>query len=77
MLYGLCAPHGKELKTASIIIPALLRALGVGDLLMRENIVDLNLGTIEIAPMSLMRTELGLPKPAARQSRIAKVRYSG
>ena len=48
----------------SVIIPAILRALGVGDPFMREDTVDPNLSTgVEIARMTLTRVELGLPNP--------------
>ena len=47
----------------SVIIPAVLRALGVGDPFMREDTVDPNFSTIEMAPTtSTKRIELGLPK---------------
>jgi len=47
----------------SVIIPAVLRALGVGDPFMREDTVDPNFTTgVEIARMtSTTRVELGLP----------------
>ena len=45
----------------SVIIPATLRALGVGDPFMREDTVDPNYSTIEIARMSSTRVGLGLP----------------
>jgi len=45
----------------SVIIPAVLRALGVGDPFMREDTVDLNFSTIEMARMTSTRIELGLP----------------
>jgi hypothetical protein len=45
----------------SVIIPALLRALGVGDPFMREDTVDPNFSTIEIARATSARIELGLP----------------
>ena len=46
----------------SVIIPAVLRALGVGDPFMREDTVDPNLSTgVEIARMTSTRVELGLP----------------
>ena len=47
----------------SVIIPAVLRVLGVGDPFMREDTVDPNFTTgVEIARMSSMtRIELGLP----------------
>ena len=46
----------------SVIIPAILRALDVGDPFMQEDTVDPGLGTtVEIARMTLTRVELGLP----------------
>lgn len=47
----------------SVIIPAVLRVLGVGDPFMREDTVDPNFSTgVEIARMtSTTRIELGLP----------------
>ena len=45
----------------SVIIPAVLRALGVGDPFMREDTVDPNFSTIEMARMTSTRIELGLP----------------
>ena len=46
----------------SVIIPAILRALGVGDPFMQEDTVDPNLSTgVDIAHMSSTRVELGLP----------------
>jgi len=45
-----------------VIIPAVLRALGVGDPFMREDTVDPQCSTgIEIARMTLATVELGLP----------------
>ena len=46
----------------SVIIPAIFRVLGVGDPFMREDTVDPNFSTIEMAPVSLTRIELGLSK---------------
>lgn len=46
----------------SVIIPAILRALDVGDPFMQEDTVDPGFTTtVEIAPMTLTRVELGLP----------------
>jgi len=47
----------------SVIIPAILRALGVGDPFMREDTVDMNLSStsIGIARVNTTRIELGLP----------------
>ena len=46
----------------SVIIPATLRALGVGDPFMREDTVDPNLSTgVEIARITSTGIELGLP----------------
>jgi len=46
----------------SVIIPAVLRALGVGDPFMQEDTVDPNLSTgVEIAHMTSTRVELGVP----------------
>jgi len=47
----------------SVIIPAILRALGVGDPFMREDTVDPNFSTVEIIRMTSTRIELGLPVP--------------
>ena len=47
----------------SVIIPATLRALGVGDPFMQEDTVDPNFSTVEIVRMTSTRIELGLPKP--------------
>ena len=48
----------------SVIIPAVLRALGVGDPFMQEDTVDPNFSTdINIAPTSTTRIELGFPIP--------------
>ena len=48
----------------SVIIPAILRALGVGDPFMQEDTVDLNFSTsVDIAHTTLTRAELGLPMP--------------
>jgi len=46
----------------SVIIPAILRALGVGDPFMREDTVDPNFSTVEIVRMTSTKIELGLPK---------------
>jgi len=47
----------------SVIIPAILRALDVGDPFMREDTVDPNFSSVEIVRMtSSTRIELGLPK---------------
>ncbi|SRR5258705_5628043 len=47
----------------SVIIPAILRALGVGDPFMQEDTVDPNFSTIEMAPTTSTKIiELGLPK---------------
>jgi len=45
----------------SVIIPAILRALGVGDPFMQEDTVDPNYSTIEMARTTSTRIELGLP----------------
>ena len=46
----------------SVIIPAVLRALGAGDPFMREDTVDMDLSTtIDIARVNTTRIELGLP----------------
>ena len=46
----------------SVIIPAILRALDVGDPFMQEDTVGPGFtSTVEIAPMTLTRVELGLP----------------
>ena len=50
----------------SVIIPAILRALGVGDPFMREDTVDPNISTgVDVTQMgvSATRIELGLPIP--------------
>ena len=50
----------------SVIIPALLRALGVGDPFMREDTVDMNISTgVDVTQMRVSgtRIELGLPVP--------------
>ena len=44
-----------------VIIPAVLRALGVGDPFMREDTVDPNYSTVEIVRMASTKIELGLP----------------
>lgn len=45
----------------SVIIPAILRVLGVGDPFMREDTVDPNISTgVEIARVTTTRLELGL-----------------
>ena len=46
----------------SVIIPAILRALDVGDPFMQEDTVDPNFSTIEMARMTSTTIELGLPK---------------
>ena len=49
----------------SVVIPAILRALGVGDPFMREDTVDPNVSTIQMARMTSTRIELvefGVPK---------------
>lgn len=46
----------------SVIIPAVLRALDVGDPFMREDTVDPNFSSVEIVRMNSTRVELGLPK---------------
>ena len=46
----------------SVIIPAILRALGVGDPFMREDTVVPNFSSIEMAHAATTRIELGLPK---------------
>jgi hypothetical protein len=43
----------------SVIIPAILRALGVGDPFMQEDTVDPNFSTVEIARVTSTRIELG------------------
>jgi hypothetical protein len=49
-------------SSMSVIIPAILRALDVGDPFMQEDTVDPGFGTtVEIARMTLTRVELGLP----------------
>jgi len=45
----------------SVIIPAMLRALGVGDPFMQEDSVDPNFSTIEMARTASTRVEFGLP----------------
>ena len=47
----------------SVIIPAILRALDVGDPFMREDTVDMNLSSssVDIARIHTTRIELGLP----------------
>ena len=45
----------------SVIIPAVLRALGVGDPFMQEDTVDPNFSTIEMARATSTGIELGLP----------------
>jgi len=48
--------------STSVIIPAILRALNVGDLFMQEDTVDPNFNTsIEIPRMTSTTIELGLP----------------
>lgn len=48
----------------SVIIPAILRALDVGDPFMQEDTVDPGFTTtVDIVPMTLTRVELGLPLP--------------
>lgn len=47
----------------SVIIPAILRALDVGDPFMQEDTVDPNFSTIEMARTTSTTIELGLPKP--------------
>ena len=48
--------------SASVIIPAVLRALGAGDPFMREDTVDMDLSTtVYIAQMDTTRIEPGLP----------------
>ena len=46
----------------SVIIPAVLRAVGVGDPFMQEDTADPNFSTIEMAHTASTRIELGLPK---------------
>lgn len=48
----------------SVVIPAIFRALGVGDLFMREDTVDMDFSTMKMArtTTSSTRIELGLPK---------------
>ena len=46
----------------SVIIPAILRALGVGDPFMQEDTVDPSFSTIEMARATSTTIELGLPK---------------
>ena len=46
----------------SVIIPAILRALGVGDPFMQEDTVDPNFSTIKMARTTSTTIELGLPK---------------
>ena len=46
----------------SVIIPAVLRALDVGDPFMQEDTVDPNFSSVEIVRMTSTRIELGLPK---------------
>ena len=46
----------------SVIIPAILRALDVGDPFMQEDTVDPNFSTIEMARMTSTTIGLGLPK---------------
>ena len=47
----------------SVIIPAILRALGAGDPFMREDTVDMNLSntSVDIARINTTRIELGFP----------------
>ena len=48
----------------SVIIPAVLRALEVGDPFMQEDTVDLNLSTgVDVTRTDTTRIELGLPIP--------------
>ena len=50
----------------SVIIPAILRALGVGDPFMQEDTVDPKFSTgVEIAPVTLTTIELALPTSSA------------
>jgi len=46
----------------SVIIPAILRALDVGDPFMQEDTVDMNFSSIEMARTASTTIELGLPK---------------
>jgi len=46
----------------SVIVPAVLRALDVGDPFMQEDTVDPNFSSVEIVRMTSTRVELGLPK---------------
>ena len=46
----------------SVIMPAILRALGVGDPFMQEDSVDPNFSTIEMARTTSTTLGLGLPK---------------
>ena len=55
----------------SVIIPAVLRALGIGDPSMRQDTVDPNFSTLEIPCITSTGIELGLPK-----SRGAAITYS-
>ena len=53
----------------TVIIPAILRALSVGDPFMREDTVDPRFSTgFEIAPMTLTGIELSLPTSRATDS---------
>jgi len=47
----------------SVVVPAIFRALGVGDPFMQEDTFDLDFSTMKMARMtSTTRIELGLPK---------------
>ena len=50
----------------SVIIPAALRALNVGDPFMREDTTDMDLSTLEIARTTSTRIELNLPRTQGR-----------
>ncbi|KAF9647432.1 hypothetical protein BDM02DRAFT_3248193, partial [Thelephora ganbajun] len=52
---------GITVCSATVIIPAILRALGIGDPFMREDTVDPRFTDVEIARMTSTRIELGFP----------------
>lgn len=54
----------------SVIIPAILRALSVGDPFMQEDTVNTNFSTIEIARMTSARIELELGIPKTRGTTV-------
>lgn len=50
----------------SVIIPAVLRALNVGDPFMREDAADMDLSTLEIARATSTRIEFNPPRTQGR-----------